>query len=86
MSANLERILRAARQEGPKAQRILEVNPEHPLVKKLVALHRDGKGDSAEPLARLLLDYAKIAEGQVDDAAGFSKRLSALMEQAGQGL
>ncbi len=86
VSANLERILRAARQEGPKAQRILEVNPEHALVKKLVALHRDGKTDAAEPLARLLLDYAKIAEGQVDDAAGFSKRLSALMEQAGQGL
>ncbi|MDP2317705.1 MAG: molecular chaperone HtpG [Pseudomonadota bacterium] len=86
VSANLERILRAARQEGPKAQRILEVNPEHPLVKKLVALHHDGKTEAAEPLARLLLDYAKIAEGQVDDAAGFSKRLSALMEQAGQGL
>jgi molecular chaperone HtpG len=86
VSANLERILRAARQEGPKAQRILEVNPEHPLVQKLVALHRDGKGESAEPLALLLLDYAKIAEGQVDDAAGFSKRLSALMEKAGQGL
>ncbi len=86
VSANLERILRAARQEGPKAQRILEINPEHALVKKLVALHRDGKSDAAEPLARLLLDYAKIAEGQVDDAAGFSKRLSALMEQAGNGL
>ena len=55
-------------------------------VKKLVALHHEGRADAAEPLARLLLDYAKIAEGQVDDAAGFSKRLSALMEQAGQGL
>ncbi|MDP2305212.1 MAG: molecular chaperone HtpG [Pseudomonadota bacterium] len=86
VSANLERILRAARQEGPKAQRILEVNPEHALVKKLVSLHAEGKTDAAEPLARLLLDYAKIAEGQVDDAAGFSKRLSTLMEKAGQGL
>ncbi|MFN7142899.1 MAG: molecular chaperone HtpG [Myxococcota bacterium] len=86
VSANMERILRAARQEGPKASRVLEINPEHALVKKLVALHRDGKSDAAEPLARLLLDYAKIAEGNVDDAAGFSKRLSALMEQAGQGL
>jgi molecular chaperone HtpG len=86
VSANLERILRAARQEGPKAQRILEVNPEHPLVRKLIALHRDGKTDAAEPLGVLLLDYAKIAEGHVDDAAGFSKRLSTLMERAGEGL
>jgi molecular chaperone HtpG len=86
VSANLERILRAARQEGPKAQRILEVNPEHAIVKKLVSLHAEGKTEAAEPLARLLLDYAKIAEGQVDDAAGFSKRLSSLMEKAGQSL
>ncbi len=86
VSANMERILRAARQEGPKAQRILEINPEHALVQRLVGLHRDGKSEQAEPLARLLLDYAKIAEGNVDDASGFAKRLAALMVQAGQGL
>ncbi|MFZ5475499.1 MAG: molecular chaperone HtpG [Myxococcota bacterium] len=86
VSANLERILRAARQQGPKAQRILEVNPEHALVRKLVQLHKEGKAEAAEPLAVLLLDYARIAEGHVDDTAGFSKRLGALMEQAGQGL
>jgi molecular chaperone HtpG len=86
VSANMERILRSARQDGPKAQRILEINPEHGLVKKLVALHKDGRSDAAEPLGRLLLDYAKIAEGNVDDAAGFSRRLSALMEQASQAL
>ena len=72
VSANMERILRAARQEGPKAQRILEINPEHALVQRLVGLHRDGKSEQAEPLARLLLDYAKIAEGNVDDASGFA--------------
>lgn len=86
VSANLERILRAARQEGPRASRVLEINPEHPLVRRLVDLHKDGKDDAAEPLAVLLLDYARIAEGHVDDAAGFSKRLGALMERAGQGL
>ena len=86
VSANLERILRAARQDGPKAQRILEINPEHTLVKRLVGLHRDGRSEAAEPLALLLLDYAKIAEGTLDDAAGFSKRLSALMESASASL
>lgn len=86
VSANLERILRAARQEGPRAQRVLEVNPEHPLVRKLIELHQAGKTDAAEPLAVLLLDYARIAEGHVDDAAGFSKRLAALMQTAGGAL
>jgi molecular chaperone HtpG len=86
VSANLERILRAARQDAPRALRVLEVNPEHALVRKLVELHGAGKSKEAEPLAVLLLDYARIAEGHVDDTAGFSRRLGALMEQAGHGL
>jgi molecular chaperone HtpG len=86
VSANLERILRAARQEGPRAQRVLEVNPEHSLVRKLVELHKNGKTAEAEPLAVLLLDYAHIAEGNVEDVSGFSQRLGALMERVGQGL
>jgi molecular chaperone HtpG len=86
VSANLERILRAARQDAPKAQRVLEVNPEHSLVRRLVELHRDGKSEAAQPLAVLLLDYARIAEGNVDDVAGFRDRLGALMDRAASGL
>jgi len=82
VSANLERILRAAKQDGPKATRILEVNPEHALVKRLVALQGEGRIDEAAPLARLLLDYAQLSEGQLDDASGFAKRLAALMTKA----
>ncbi len=86
VSANLERILRAARQDGPKAARILEVNPEHALVRRLVTLHEQGRGDDATPLAVLLLDYARIAEGHLDDVAGFRDRLAALMAKAGEAL
>ncbi len=82
VSANLERILRAARQDGPKARRVLEVNPEHALVKKLVTMHAAGDTAGAEPLARLLYDYAQLAEGHVDDVSGLTARLSALMLRA----
>lgn len=82
VSGNLERILRAARQDGPKARRTLEVNPEHALVKRLVALHAEGRSEEVEPLGRLLLDYAQLAEGHIDDASGFAKRLGALMGRA----
>ncbi|GDX80825.1 chaperone protein HtpG [Deltaproteobacteria bacterium] len=83
MSANMERILRATRQGGgPKASRVLEINPEHPLVKRLVALHGEGNTAEAEPLARLLLDYAQLAEGHVEDVAGLTARLSAVMLKA----
>jgi molecular chaperone HtpG len=86
VSANMERILRAARQDAPKARRTLEVNPEHALVRRLVEAHASGKFDEAEPLAVLLLDYARIAEGHLEDAAGFTARLAALMERAGASL
>lgn len=83
MSANMERILRATRQGGgPKATRVLEINPEHPLVKRLVVLHGEGNTAEAEPLARLLLDYAQLAEGHVEDVAGLTARLSAVMLKA----
>ena len=82
VSANMERILRAARQDAPKARRILEVNPEHPLVRKLVVLQTAGATEQAEPVAKLLLDYARIAEGNLEDTAGFAKRLQLLMLQA----
>jgi molecular chaperone HtpG len=82
VSANLERILRAARQDGPRARRVLEVNPEHALVRSLIGLHGGGKDAEAEPLARLLYDYAQIAEGFLEDAPGFSKRLAGLMARS----
>lgn len=82
VSANMARILRAANQGGPKAQRVLELNPEHALVKKLAGMHRDGGSVEAEPLARLLLDYAQLAEGHVEDVGGLTQRLAAVMLKA----
>jgi len=81
MGANLERILKAANQTVPAAQRVLEINPEHPMVKTLARLNGEGK-TGLEPFARLLLDHAAIAEGRLDDPEGFAKRLQALMEKA----
>ncbi|MCB9780435.1 MAG: molecular chaperone HtpG [Alphaproteobacteria bacterium] len=81
MSANMERILQAANQDVPTRKRVLEVNPEHPMVKTLARLHEDGK-TGLEPFARLLLDHAAISEGKLDDPEGFATRLQALMEKA----
>lgn len=85
VSSNLERILKAANQKVPTARRVLELNPEHALVKTLARLHGEGK-EGLEPFARLLLDHAAIAEGRLEDPDGFVKRLSALMEKASANL
>jgi molecular chaperone HtpG len=77
MSAHLERMLRAAGQEVPKAKPILELNPSHSLVARL-----EGTTDEArfEDLARLLFDQAQLADGgQLEDPASFVQRLTRLL-------
>ena len=85
MGANLERILAAANQTMPSQKRVLEINPEHPMVKTLAKLNNDGQA-GLEPFARLLHDHALISEGKMEDAAGFAHRLQVVMEKAAAGL
>ncbi|HCH63501.1 MAG TPA: hypothetical protein DFR83_11900, partial [Deltaproteobacteria bacterium] len=81
----LERILKAANQDVFASKRVLEVNPEHPMVKTLARLNNEG-APGLEPFARLLLDHAAIAEGRLDDPKGFATRLQALMSRAAEGM
>jgi len=80
--ANLQRILRSVGQDVPRFKAILEVNPDHPMVQRL-KYEEKRFGEWAE----LLFDQALLAEGgQLDDPAGFVKRLNELMlELAGGG-
>jgi molecular chaperone HtpG len=80
--ANLQRILRSVGQDVPRFKPVLEVNPGHPMVQRL----KYEEKRFAE-WAELLLDQALLAEGgQLDDPAGFVKRLNELMlELAGGG-
>jgi HSP90 family molecular chaperone len=66
---------------GP-TKRHLELNVKHPLIRDLATLHEQGATDTAEPLARLLLDDALLMEGTVKDAPGIGRRLQALLQQA----
>lgn len=77
MSANLERMLKAAGQAAPSTKPILEINPEHVLVVKL----NDEPNDALfEEWAHLLYEQALLAEGgQLDDPASFVRRLNGLL-------
>jgi molecular chaperone HtpG len=75
MSGYLQRMLKQAGQAAPQMQPILEVNPEHPLVKQL---HADDAnfGD----WCHLLFDQAMLAEGgTLEDPASFVKRTNTLL-------
>ncbi|MGB6007698.1 molecular chaperone HtpG [Castellaniella sp.] len=76
LSPHLLRMLKAAGQEAPDVKPILEVNPQHALVKRLEAQPDASFGDWAE----LLLDQAMLAEGAaLKDPASFVKRMNALL-------
>ncbi len=77
MSANLARVLKAVGQDAPASKPTLEVNLDHPLVKRLEAEGDEGR---FEDLALILFDQAQLAEGgQLDDPAAFVGRLNKLM-------
>jgi len=78
MSAHLARMLKAAGQGVPaNAKPILEINVEHALVKKLDSAEGSERFDD---LAQILLDQALLAEGgQLDDPAGYVRRVNALL-------
>jgi molecular chaperone HtpG len=77
MGAHLERLLKAAGQQVPTSRPILEINPHHPLIQRL-----ENESDMArfDELSGILFDQALLAEGgQLEDPAGFVKRLNQLM-------
>jgi molecular chaperone HtpG len=77
MSANLNRILKAAGQHVPESKPILELNPEHPLV---VRLNEESDETRFADMTHILFDQALLAEGgHLDDPATFVKRLNELL-------
>ncbi len=79
MSIHLERLMRNHQQQTAFASsRILEVNPYHPLIIKLAdSMFDKSQKQTVEEVSRLLLDQAKIAEGEaISDSSFFSEKLS----------
>ncbi|BCO25502.1 chaperone protein HtpG [Rhodoferax lithotrophicus] len=74
MSTQLARMLKQAGQSAPEVKPVLEVNAEHPLVKKL-----DGSVHFND-LAHILFDQALLAEGGLpEDPSAYVKRVNALL-------
>lgn len=77
MSGNLGRLLKSAGQKVPDSKPFLEINPHHPMIQRL-------KYEEAKfaDWSHILFDQALLAEGgQLEDPAGFVKRLNDLLLQ-----
>lgn len=73
-STQLARLLQQAGQQAPDIKPILEINPEHSLVRKL------DHADAFDDWAHVLFDQALLAEGGLpDDPAAYVRRVNALL-------
>ena len=84
MDLHLERMLKLqGHMDIPTLSRVLELNPAHPLIKKLTEIvGKPAKKQAVDDMAFLLLDQARIVEGEpVTDPATFSQRLNSVLEK-----
>jgi len=80
-SIQMEKIFKAMNREMPKMKRILELNPDHPLVESLQGLYNKNAADpKLAEYAELLYDQALLTEGvSLADPVKFSRRIAMLM-------
>lgn len=82
MDMRLERLLHQHKQLDLESKRILEINPQHPLIRRLAKdVASKGAAAKLEDYAYLLLDQARIVEGvALPDPAAFSRRLASVLQ------
>lgn len=82
ISIEMEKTLAGQPGDMPKvqAQKVLQVNPDHPVVKKLLAFRDQGKEEDFQAYTQLLYDQARIIAGLgIEDPVAFTRRIQELM-------
>lgn len=84
LTAHYERLMRKLGRVEGESKRVLEINPGHPAVVAVKALHdKDPADPRVESYGRLLYEQAVIAEGsKLKDPAGFARRLNELVARS----
>ncbi len=82
-SPAMEKVMKAMGHAIPPVKRIMEINPEHSIIKRLHELYSEkGSSDELKDISELLYDQALIAEGgELPDPSRFSSLLTSLMER-----
>jgi len=74
MALHMQQLLKQAGHELPSSKPVLEVNPTHPI---LDLMDKEQDDERFDDWAHLLLDQALLADGgQLEDSAGFVKRMN----------
>ncbi len=85
LSVQMQRLLKANNRDFPASKRILEVNPDAPLVRRLATLAANpGNGEFIRQCALQLWANTMILEGETAEPEEMVARVQSLMEQAAQ--
>lgn len=84
LPAHIERLLRATQRGIPETKRILELNPIHPLVKRLLDIQKsDSTSEKLKEWIELIYDQALLIEGSpIPDPQRFATRMTQLLQTA----
>jgi len=83
LDMRLARLLQQHKRLDSLAPRVLEINGAHPVIAALAKAVSAGKGEQVADAAWVLLDQARIQEGEpLPDPAAFAKRLGQMMSKA----
>jgi len=83
MDMRLARLLQQHKRIDALAPRVLEINGSHPVIAALAKAVSGGKGEQVADASWLLLDQARIQEGEtLSDPVGFAKRLGEVLGKA----
>jgi molecular chaperone HtpG len=84
LTPQMERLMRATGQNLPKTKRVLEVNPNHPVIARMHSMRQKSSADpELQSYARLLYGQAILSEGgELDEPAEFARLIAELMVKA----
>ncbi len=83
LDMRLARLLQQHKRLDALAPRVLEINGSHPVIAALAKAVSGGKGEDVADAAWVLLDQARIQEGEtLPDPSAFARRLGAMMGRA----
>ena len=83
MTANMRRMMKAMKQDGPElpaAKHDFEINPAHPIISQLDAMRQKDPA-LATSVAEQILDNSRVAAGQLEDPRAMLTRLNQLLEK-----
>lgn len=80
---HMEKVLKIQQKYDPTTKRVLEINKDHALIKKLAEMNEAGKNsEDLKDSAKLLLEQAMIIQGEnIPDPSGFARRMANFMEK-----